>query len=109
MKVVSENNRAQLNVRFYDLDGALAAPISVEYRIDDEASGDAVRDWTELAGPMASAMAIPLTSLDNALVDPQAQSERRTVTVRADYDGTDDENYATGAFTYEVANLRFLQ
>lgn len=108
MKTVNERNRAVLHVSFRDLDGELTAPQNVSYRIDDQASGTEIRDWTNLSGTMASSMDIPLTSVDNAMVDPSRPTERRVVTVRADYDGEDDEALATGQYTYEVKNLRFL-
>jgi len=110
MIVVNERNRAVLHASFYNLAGVLTAPFTLEYRIDDKDSGQQIREWTPIGGTLTAEMDIPLTSLDNAMVDPQRPFERRIVTLRADYDGdTSDETLATADYEYQVRNLRFLE
>lgn len=100
---VLEGSSARLTIRFLDEDGVLAAPDSVEYRLDVKDTGEQIRDWTVLAP--ASSIVVVLTDEDNDSFVVTQELERHEVTVRAAYDVTEQ---LTGKFVYEVRNLRFL-
>jgi hypothetical protein len=108
-ETVNEGSTAALPVRFRDVDGNLAVPISVDYRIDcpdvEDVDAQNIRPWTALTGPMADTMNIPLTPDDNVIMVPTLQKERHVVSIRVNH-GTDD--MANDELTYIVNNLRYF-
>ena len=100
MKLVAERSTAYLTLSFLDKAGALEAPSSVQYRIDCKTSGQAVRDWTGC--PPGPSVEIVLTPEDNAMQNAANDSERRLVTVIANYGASDE---VRDACEYYVRNL----
>lgn len=101
MQTVTEKNTAYLTVNFYNKSGALDVPNTITYRIDDVASGSAVRADTAI-GAVASSVEIRLTATDNTILNTNNRSERRRVTVTATY-GVADQ--VTDEFYYEIVSL----
>lgn len=97
---VNEQTTAYLSITFRDKTGAVQAPVSVSYRIDDVSSGRAVREDTEVA-PNGT-VEIVLTPSDNTMIDPLLPREQRRVTIVARY-GNDDG--IRSHFVYLVNNL----
>lgn len=102
MDRVNERSTAYLSVSFRDKAGALQSPSAITYRVDDEATGAAIRAETPISAP-ASEVEIVLTPADNAMRAPRLAVERHVVTVIGSY-GDDDQ--VTAQFVYEVINLQ---
>lgn len=101
METVTERSTAYLTVSFYDKAGALAAPASLTYRIDDVESNVQVRGDTTLTP--ANSVEITLTPTDNAILNLVGGNEQRRVTVTAVYGASDQ---LTDEYIYWVQNLR---
>jgi len=101
MECVNEQSTAYLTVSFRDKAGALAAPTSIVYRIDDEQTRAQIRGDT--AVQPAATVEITLTPADNALLSPSLAVERHVVTVIGGY-GADDQ--VSAQYVYEVLNLQ---
>lgn len=97
---VNEQTTAYLSITFRDKAGAVQAPVSVSYRIDDVGSGHSIREETEVA-PNGT-VEIVLTPSDNSMVNVLLPREQRRVTVVARY-GNDDG--IRSHFVYLVNNL----
>lgn len=104
MERVNEQSTAYLTVSFRDKTGALAAPTTISYRIDDAATRQQIRDSTAVT-PVASSVEITLEPADNTIVSPAREIEMHVVTVVATY-GINDEVRAS--YPYEVLNLHFV-
>ena len=101
LEIVNEGSMAYLTVTFLDKDGEEDVPDSVSYRIDCESNDQEVRDDTAVT-PGAT-IEIPLTSADNAIIDPAHNLEKKVVTITAVY-GEDDE--VSDEYKYQVKNLK---
>lgn len=100
MKQVVERSTAYLAVSFIDKAGEPAAPLTVQYRIDCDTTGEVVRDWTDVSA--APTVEIVLTAAENAMRNPSNRNERRTVTVIGSYGGDDQVRDRTA---YYIHNL----
>lgn len=100
MASLNEQSTGYLTVSFYDKTGALAVPASASYRIDDKATGTAIRALTSLTP--ASSIEITLTKADNTILNDTKPSEERRVTVISVYSATDQ---VTDEYIYTVVNL----
>lgn len=100
---INEGTTARVCVEFFDEDGVLTAPQSVEYRLDVKDNGQEILDWTPIAP--AATIEILISDEENDSFIPTQALERHAVTVRATYDMTEQ---ITGQYVYEVRNLRFL-
>lgn len=104
MKRIKEGSSAEVTVQLRDVDGVLAIPMTLEYRIDCVESKAEIRDWTEVPTPTAEET-IELTPEDSAMMLPERDIEKHEITFRAVYPGG---GQVTNKLVYEVANLRFL-
>jgi hypothetical protein len=103
MNTVNERSTAYLTISFFDPNGTVATPASVEYRIDDYDTGIQIRDDASISA--GTSVQITLTPGDNTLLNNYAEFERRRVTVIAHY-GQDDQQ--TAEYVYSIANLRHV-
>lgn len=101
--MIKEKSTAYLVTSFRDKHRRLAAPTSVQYRIDCLTTRRNVRVWTSIEP--AAQVEIKLTPEDNAIFG-SGERERRLVTVVAAYEGSDDQ--VTNEFRYDVLNLKFV-
>ena len=101
MERVNEKSTAYLTVTFRDKAGAAQAPASARYRIDDVATGQQVRDDTDIDAP-GSTVELRLEVEDNTLKNAIAAAEQRRVTVVAEYGAGDA---VRAEYIYEVVNL----
>ena len=101
MTTVNEGSTSYLTVNFKDKDGVLAAPTSIEYRIDCITTGTAIKEATPVSPP-ASSVEIEIDSTENAIQDQDNNSERRLVTVTGTY-GTEDK--IVEEHEYDVINM----
>jgi len=97
---VNEGTTAYVTFSFKDKSGSLVAPTAIHYWIDDVASGQRVRESTEVDA--GSVVEIKLTTTDTRIVASTSLSEERRITVRGDY-GADDA--VVSETFYEVVNL----
>lgn len=102
MQTINEESTGYLTVKFFDKAGALAAPSSVVYRIDDVATGLEVRADTAVGSP-GSEIEIVLTPADNTILNTVGDNETRRVTVTGTYGPSDQ---VTDDYLYEVRNLK---
>lgn len=108
MDSCQEHDEFSLTVSMYDTAGALAAPTSASYRIDDVKSGTQIRGNTALSA--ASSQTLTVKYSDTAMVDPNNETERRRLTVTAIY-GTDvdgNPRQISREYDFVVQNSRFL-
>ena len=101
MERVNEKSTAYLTVTFRDKAGAMQAPATARYRIDDVATGQPVRSDTDIGSP-GSTVELTLTVDDNTLKNPLGATEQRRVTVVAEYGAGDA---VRSEYVYEVVNL----
>lgn len=97
---VNEGTTAYVTFSFKDKSGALQAPTTVHYWIDDVASGEHIRASTEVTA--GGTVEVKLTTLDTRILNASSISEERRITVRGDY-GEDDA--VVSEMFYEVVNL----
>ena len=98
---VNEGSTAWLTVSFYDKDGVLEVPNSIEWTVIDVASGAVLQSPTVVAVP-ASAVELTLTAVINAIQNASLKKEKRRVTVEAGFSGSEAQ---TKAYEYNVVNL----
>ena len=100
---VNERSSFTATAKFYADTAApwtLAAPTTVQYRIDCLETRYPVRDWTSVTA--ASSVSIAVASADNAIIDNAHQREKRMLTVMAD-SGLSTQSQAT--YEWNVINL----
>lgn len=98
---VNEDSTAILTLTFKDETGALIAPTTASYRIDDVPTKTEIRDWTSIT-PLASSVDITISQIENAILKQTHQYEIRLVSVIFTY-ATGKQG--TGDFVYNVVNL----
>jgi hypothetical protein len=101
MEIINENTTLTLLMAFEDEEEAAVIPTSVEYRIDDVASGDEILDWTTFT-PSAATHNLVITAAQNAILDGTLAKEKKRVSFKVAY-GIDKE--ATDEYIYAVRNL----
>lgn len=103
MDQLNEGQTAYLTVNFLDKNKVLAAPSSIQYRIDDQASKQVMKALTTVAA--AASVELEIGSDVNFIVNTKSGEEIRVVTVVGTY-GANDR--AVAVFTYVVKNLKFF-
>jgi predicted membrane-bound mannosyltransferase len=98
--VVPEKTTCYVTATFRDKTGALAAPATVQYRLDCLTTGAALVALTSLSA--GSSVEIPVTPTQNAIQNAANQRETKRLTVIAGY-GSGDQ--VTGQYDYLVQNL----
>lgn len=104
LSVVNEGTTAYLTVAFYDKTDVLAAPTTINYRVDDLASGTNIVASTAVGSP-ASSVEITLTAAANAILDSLNEYEVRVVTITASYGAG---GQVQDQYRYRVRNLGFV-
>lgn len=102
MDEVNSHTSSTLTADFTDENKAPATPTSARYRIDDEASGTAIKGWTNITITGTSAN-IEISRTENDMHDTTAPEEVRVVTVDWSYGtgkGSDNE------FHYVLKNVK---
>ena len=100
-RVIDEGGTLLLDLTHKDAGGALAAPTSLSYRIDDLTNDREILDWTAVATP-ASKNTITITATQNTLQDRNEPYEVRQITTRVvDSLGNPDPK----AFAYKVNRI----
>lgn len=102
--LIQEQSSGLLTVNFTNQDGIAATPATVTYRIDDMTTGTVVRAATALSA--APSVAVPLSAVDNAIVDPTHVRELRRVTVEAAFGNGVTVN---GQYDYLIRNLSAVE
>lgn len=97
MDVVNERTRYVLPLTFRDEDGTPVTPVGVTVRIDDVASGTAIRAATAI-NPVSSTHDLEITAEENRIINAANRIELRRVTVHI-------QGEATGEYLYHVKNL----
>lgn len=100
LTAVNEGTTIELTATFKDFDDLPAVPATVTYRIDCLTSGTVVKADTPVTP--ASSVVLTIGASDNAIQDDTNASERKQVTVKATYGGSDGVN---DTYTYSVSNL----
>lgn len=103
LQTINEETSAYLAVEFYDKNGVLATPASVEYRVDCVTTGTAVRAATPVTA--ASSVEIPLDIDDTRIITQTNPYEERCVTVVATY-GVKDA--VSTEYRFRVKNLNYV-
>lgn len=98
---VNEKSTTWIDVIFTDLDGAAAAPSTLEYCLDCMSSGTLILDWTNVSTP-TSTTRITITPTQGAIHDSTKTSELHRLTVHATF-GVSDE--IRDEYKFEVMNL----
>jgi hypothetical protein len=101
--VVNEGSPAQVKVTTYTLAGEAQAPTTLHYRIDDVATGQAVKALAEVATPAAETV-ISIAPEHNLIINPSLLEEARRLTVLVD---KDTANQAQAQLTYYVKNISY--
>jgi hypothetical protein len=98
-ETVKERSTRAIDINFTTEEGVPTAPESVTIRIDDEASGVAIRASAPyVAGEL---IRLRVTAEENRILDPRNPSETRIVTVSWTYNGTTGND----EYRYRVKNL----
>lgn len=105
MDSVNEGTSHFVTAAFADENGDPVVPTAITVRIDDEVSGDAVREPAAVA-PAAATVEIEITPAEKAVLDSRRAQEVRVVTVAAAY-GAGSTKQVTAEYRYAVKNLRF--
>lgn len=95
-----EGTRTILRYWCYDEINKSSPPASLRYRVDCQSTGTVLRDWTVLTA--APSGRLEITPSDNRIVNQLNTSERRAITMEADFD-TDDA--VKSEVRYTVRNL----
>ena len=103
MESVNEKSTSYVKVDFKDKDGNPSAPLTVDYKVHDEASGTVLR--ADGSVPAAASVVIALDDTDNTILNTEGKHEVRVVTVLATYGANDNLNKA---FRYELVNLHVV-
>lgn len=96
-----ENDTVLLILTHLDEDKVNAAPVSLNYRIDDLTNGREVLGWTSVSTPGAT-NTITITKAQNAFNNRSKDREMRQVTVNA-VDSAGNEGY--DIFIYTLARI----
>lgn len=98
---VNEGSYYEVEATFRNSDWAATLPTTLRCRIDCETTGTVIRDWTDLTPALT--VTITVTANENRIVGGGNTTERRALTIQADY-GTDQQ--FTGIHKWTVVNLR---
>ncbi len=101
---VNENSTRYLDVTFRDENNALAAPNSVQYRVDCITTGTAVKALTTVNAP-SSSLRITLTKAETAIITDTNNQELKRVSIIAEYGAGDEEN---DEYDFYVKNLKYI-
>lgn len=102
MKIVNEKTTLVIELSFTDPDAIPVIPSAVRYRLDDDASGAQILDWTDIT-PTAATCDIVVTDQQNAILDTALELEKKRMTVSCTF-GSDNKK-ATADYVYAVKNL----
>jgi hypothetical protein len=100
---IMEESSGWFTLTFYDRDGLLATPASIDYYIRNLADGAVVRASTPLTPD--TSVDLQLTPSDTEIVDDTKQWEAKRVTVEVSH-GVDDAY--NQQFDYHVKNLSYI-
>ena len=98
---IFEKSTSWIDVSFTDIDGAAAAPSTLEYCLDCMSTETLILDWTSVVGP-SSTTRIQITPEQNSIHDSTKTSELHRITVKATF-GLSDQ--ATSEYKYLVREL----
>jgi hypothetical protein len=104
--VVNERSSCTVTVSFTGEDGNPVVPAQATYRIDDVASGSALRAETDFP-ELAATVELAISAADNALIDDARSFEQRRLTVKASY-GPGGSRQLNEEFRWTVRNLSFI-
>ena len=79
-------------------------PTAVFYRIDDLASGEQIRDWTE--APAGLSVEFTVKPAENLIIDAEHAAETRVLTARGEYA---DGDQVHRELRWLVVNLQFVE
>lgn len=104
MPTWNEKSTRIVTVRFFDETGQAVTPSAGTYRIDSS-KGVSIKESGDLPGPLASAIAIIISSLENAMVNSRLTTEEHKLTVEFDY-GLNPVKHGTAEFVFNIKNLQ---
>ena len=101
MERVNEGSYFRVTASFVDEDGAAVTPDFANYRIDDQDSGNEIKETTA-SSPTGSTYEIEIPGEENIILNPPAEIETRVVTVSFVYD---TYKVGTAEYRYRVFKL----
>lgn len=101
--VVEELSSAAFELKFYDLDGALAAPDTLVYSLHDKITGTEIIAATTI-NTVTSTYLLKLPAASNAIINYELPLEEHILTLQAIF-GVDQRNKEISLW---IENLQFL-